>query len=670
VVIFLRPNERTTGTTAPTAQKEIIMSQTYHSTPTRKLPAQPSLNQLKKQAKDLLKAFYAGESGAVAEVRAHYRQTISEPAAEVEKLQLSDAQLVLARAYGFESWAKLKAFVDGVTIGHFVAAVQAGDLESVRAMIRQRPELVHMDTAGNNEQRGLHYAVLRRDVAMVRLLMQAGADARQGVYPHRDATTAFALARDREYQDIVAVIEEEEQHRREGMSCPNSTVSPVQDQINEAIREGENATAIRLLEADDSLIRACDRDGGTPLHVAAQAANRECVAWLLARRASVRKRDARGLTPLDRAALAVDPRNNRAKHFSAVANLLLEHGAEVTISAAVALADLERIRELESSNPGLLRGEIHWWKGGLLTLAVKHGHLEVVRLLLDLGADADERTSLRELEEPTLSWGAPLWYAALAARRDIAELLLDRGADPNANLYASGWPLSRAYERGDEEMKRLLVERGAKAKPHLVAQAHDVAEARRMLECDASEEVANELCWSAAESGCPAIVELALAHLNWVATDPRWLWVLIQPIRGVGQRSGALPAATVDGLLRCQALLLRRGIDVNISSGLGQTVMHFTAARNGIDNEPDRARFAAMLVDAGARLDLRDHLLKSTPLGWACRWGRNELVELLIARGAPVNEPDAEPWATPLAWAKKMGHTAIKRRLRDQGATA
>ena len=61
-----------------------------------------------------------------------------------------------------------------------------------------------------------------------------------------------------------------------------------------------------------------------------------------------------------------------------------------------------------------------------------------------------------------------------------------------------------------------------------------------------------------------------------------------------------------------------------------------------------------MLLDHGARLDLRDDLLKSTPLGWACRWGRKELVELLIARGAPVNEPDAEPWATPRAWAEKM----------------
>ena len=643
------------------------MSPSSRSTPTRTLPDKPNLSQLKKQAKDLLKAFQAGEPTAVDEVRAHYSRPVL--GLEGHVLQLSDAQLVLARAYGFDSWPKLKAFVDGATMSRFVAAVESGDVERVRAMLHQRPALVHMDTAGNNEHRGLHYAVLGRDVAMVRLLMQAGADARQGIFPHRDATTAFALARDRDYKDIVAVIEEEEQHRREQMSCPNATISPVQDQINDAIRQGDNEAAIRLLEADGSLIRACDRDGATPLHVAAQETNEEMVAWLLSRRANVHKRDAHGLTPLDRAGLAADPRNDGAKRFPAVAKLLLDRGAEVTLRAAVALADSQRIRELVGGDPGLLRQEIHWSEGGLVSLAVKHGHLEVVRLLLDLGADVDERTLLQELEEPTPSWGLPLWYAALAGRHDIAELLLDRGADPNANVYASGWPLRNAYQRNDEALKRLLVERGARPKPYMVAEAHDWAEARRILETDAREDVAQELCWSAAVNGCPAIVQLALPRLNWPSRDPRWHWILIQPIRGLGDNAGLRPAATTEDRLRCLALLLQHGVDPNVSR-LGQTVLHFTAARNQVDHEADRTRFAAMLLDRGAKLNLRDDLLKSTPLGWACRWGRKELVELLIARSAPVNEPDAEPWATPLAWAKKMGHAAIERGLLNNGAKA
>ena len=46
---------------------------------------------------------------------------------------LHDAQRVLARAYGFESWARLKAFVDGVTIARFAEAAKTGDLEQAGA---------------------------------------------------------------------------------------------------------------------------------------------------------------------------------------------------------------------------------------------------------------------------------------------------------------------------------------------------------------------------------------------------------------------------------------------------------------------------------------------------------------------------------------------------------
>lgn len=57
-------------------------------------------------------------------------------------------------------------------------------------------------------------------------------------------------------------------------------------------------------------------------------------------------------------------------------------------------------------------------------------------------------------------------------------------------------------------------------------------------------------------------------------------------------------------------------------------------------------------------------LLKSTPLGWACRWGQLPLVKLFLDRGADPVEADAEPWATPEAWAKKMKHEAVLAALR------
>jgi ankyrin repeat protein len=80
------------------------------------------------------------------------------------------------------------------------------------------------------------------------------------------------------------------------------------------------------------------------------------------------------------------------------------------------------------------------------------------------------------------------------------------------------------------------------------------------------------------------------------------------------------------------------------------------------------SKLATILLDAGARLDVRDHLLASTPLGWACRWGRVGMVKLFLARGADPVEADAEPWATPRAWAEKMGRPEILELLHAAGA--
>ncbi len=164
------------------------------SYPTRRLPKQPSLEQLRKQAKDLLAQYRAGDPSAVAEVQQFERRP--DPAT----FALNDAQRVLARAYGYESWPKLKAFVDGANVAKLADAVRAGDAAHVRVLLHARPELVNMDMAENDEHRALHYAVLGRDAAMVKLLMEAGADAHKGIFPHRDATSALAMARDRGYR--------------------------------------------------------------------------------------------------------------------------------------------------------------------------------------------------------------------------------------------------------------------------------------------------------------------------------------------------------------------------------------------------------------------------------------------------------------------------------------
>jgi hypothetical protein len=100
---------------------------------TRHLPERLSLEQLRKQAKDLLQSYRSGVSATVAEVSQFERNPDSAAFA------LSDAQRVIARSYGFASWPKLKAFVDGANIARFMDAVRAGDVAQVRSLLASRP---------------------------------------------------------------------------------------------------------------------------------------------------------------------------------------------------------------------------------------------------------------------------------------------------------------------------------------------------------------------------------------------------------------------------------------------------------------------------------------------------------------------------------------------------
>ena len=104
-----------------------------HPAPTRTLPSKPSLAQLRKQSKDLLKSYRAGADAAVAEVERFERG----PAPAL--FALADAQRVLARAYGFSSWSALKDHVEGVTFAAFLAAVDADDATTVRRLAGRIP---------------------------------------------------------------------------------------------------------------------------------------------------------------------------------------------------------------------------------------------------------------------------------------------------------------------------------------------------------------------------------------------------------------------------------------------------------------------------------------------------------------------------------------------------
>ena len=81
-------------------------------------------------------------------------------------------------------------------------------------MLRARPELANLQMSYGDEHRAIHFAVMERSPEMVRAVDAPWGRRPRGIHPHRDATTAWIIAKERGFDDIVAIIEEEEQKRR------------------------------------------------------------------------------------------------------------------------------------------------------------------------------------------------------------------------------------------------------------------------------------------------------------------------------------------------------------------------------------------------------------------------------------------------------------------------
>ena len=141
-----------------------------------------------------------------------------------------------------------------VTVEQLADAVKANDRDRVRQILDARPDLIRTDMAYENEHQVLHYAVYARLPEMVRLLMQRGANARKGVWPHRAATTAFVIAGDRDSNEIVAIIEEEENLRQ--AQAPADPNSAARQELMRAFDRNDEGAILRILDADPSLIEA------------------------------------------------------------------------------------------------------------------------------------------------------------------------------------------------------------------------------------------------------------------------------------------------------------------------------------------------------------------------------------------------------------------------------
>lgn len=210
----------------------------------------------------------------------------------------------------------------------------------------------------------------------------------------------------------------------------------------------------------------------TAVTVAAEKGLSDVIEALRDAGGSISAPDAGGLTPLQTAAV----HGQRPEAMT-----LLASGVPLDFFSAVALGMEQKVKAWLAADPGLANATLAPVKTSALSLAIRYGHAALVRLLLASGADPAARSlwtsslhsAIRHLPDPSIlrlliehganvdaidgDMNTPLNFAVRDDRLELAALLLDAGAGPNAETERGYRPMQ--FARSDE-MRKLLRRHG------------------------------------------------------------------------------------------------------------------------------------------------------------------------------------------------------------------
>jgi ankyrin repeat protein len=438
--------------------------------PSASLPPAPSLEQLRKQAKDLLRAHRAGDPGAVARVAAHDAG---------EALKLTGAQHVIAREHGFPSWPRLRAYVErvaahGPDLQHayhedldyyegraygLLASARDGTEGAVAAFHRTHPLAPLTETGARAVVARQHgfasWAALRRHVASLRDSGEPFARAYRAVEAHDVDGLRAQLET---FPDLAAAVgtNGNDLLGMAGATCDERLVRALLDAgadptrgnahgwtpLHQAAYSNLPLLARMLLDEGVPVDVSARGDGGTPLVIALFEGHRETAGLLAEHGVHPRNlRVAAGLGRLDLVEELVAPDGRLTPEAGAHRAYYRPHSGfpdwrpaddpqEVLDEALAWAARSDRVAVLEPLVARGARLEADVYRGSALMWAAATGRSGAVRRLIELGADPSGRSTFGG---PTHGEGVtPLHLAAQGGHLDAVRALLDAGADPTA----------------------------------------------------------------------------------------------------------------------------------------------------------------------------------------------------------------------------------------------
>jgi len=525
----------------------------------------------------------------------------------------------------------------GPNIWAMLCAARDGNVSKIQRLLKKDPNLVRAEFWYTQP---IHFAVREGHLEAVRVLLDAGADPTWVRYAGEELAT---VARDRGHENVAKFIEEERRQRN---------VSSEEHEIHRAADAGNLARVRSLVETTPSVVHLRDPNGRTPLHRAVQSGDLDTVRYLVDHGADVDALQASGNVYVKTNSRPVNVafwRNSRGGKPGMdwmMIGFLLGRGAKDSITLAAAKGSLERVKQFLNEDPKLIRfAEPDGTRP--LTGASMGNHLEVVNLLLTRGADPNWP------EGRNAPGGAALWWASRLGFVEVCKALLEKGADPNAGVESGGSAIGGAK---DKELRALMYRYGGKLDANDFGWEGNIEALAPLAEKDPE---------GVAHSGCGTIFTAVVSSGNW-----NMLHMLLKK----GVRVPKVVTGCRSYLWRkpeMTRVLLEHGMDPNLPDWQNATPLHNICTQDEYcryHKKKQKEWFALvdLFLEFGANINAIDEEYRSTPLGWAARFGLKEMVELLLKRGAHPNRAGAS-WATPLAWAEKRGHKEIAAILRKHG---